>query len=49
MKTYYIYLSDAPNDPLKGIFPNKTEARKEAKLYIKQWKLKAKIVSIVEK
>ena len=49
MKTYYIYLSDAPHDPLKGIFSNKTEAREAAKLYIKQWKLKSKIVSIVEK
>lgn len=49
MKTYYIYLSDAPHDPIKGIFSNKTEAREAAKLYIKQWKLKTKIVSIVEK
>lgn len=48
MKKYYIYLSDTPQDPIKGIWKNKTEARKDARLYIKQWKLKATILRIEE-
>lgn len=46
MKTYKIYLSDAPYDPIKGQFSSITAARKAARLYIKQWKLNAKILSI---
>lgn len=48
MKTYCIYLSDAPTEPIKGTFPNKTEARKAARLYIKQWGLSASILKIEE-
>lgn len=48
MKTYFIYLSDAPRDPIKGKWANKTEARKAAKLYIKQWGLSASILRIEE-
>lgn len=43
---YHIYLSDFPNDPIKGEFLSKKEARKAAQLYIKQWKLPAKILKI---
>lgn len=46
MKTYHIYLSDAPRDPIKGRWANKTEARKAAMLYIKQWGLSASILKI---
>lgn len=48
MKTYHIYLSDVPNDPIKGRWANKTEARKAAKLYIKHWGLSASILKIEE-
>lgn len=47
MKTYLIYLSDEPYQPIKGSWKNKTEAREAAKLYIKQWGLDATILSIV--
>ena len=48
MKTYYIYLSDSPREPIKGEWENKTEARKAARLYIKQWGLSASILRIEE-
>lgn len=48
MKTYCIYLSDAPHDPLKCTVKNKTEARKAARLYIKLWGLTATILKIEE-
>jgi len=48
MKTYKIYLSDCPGDPVKGNFKNKTEARAAARLYIKQWGLSATILKIDE-
>lgn len=48
MKTYAIYLSDAPYDPIKGQFKSKAEARKAARLYIKQWNLDATVLSIEE-
>lgn len=48
MKTYHIYLSDAPSDPIKGRWANKTEARKAARLYIKQWGLSASVLRIEE-
>lgn len=48
MKAYCIYLSDAPHEPIKGTFKNKTEARQAAKLYIKQWGLSASILKIEE-
>lgn len=46
MKTYKIYLSDHPYEPLTGTFPSVTAARKAARLYIKQWKLDAKIINV---
>lgn len=46
MKAYKIYLSDHPNEPLHGNFSSATAARKAARLYIKQWKLDAKIISV---
>lgn len=48
MKTYLIYLSDAPNDPIKCVRANKSEARKAGQQYIKLWKLAASIVRIEE-
>lgn len=46
MKSYKIFLSDAPGDPIKGRFENKAEAVKAARLYIKQWRLNASILRI---
>lgn len=46
MKTYKIYLSDHPSEPLKGNFSSITSAKKAARLYIKQWKLDSKILSV---
>ncbi len=43
MKTYAIYLSDFPGEPLKGRFNSKA-----ARLYIRQWKLDAAILKIEE-
>ncbi len=48
MKTYAIYLSDFPGEPLKGRFNSKADARKAARLYIRQWKLDAAISKIEE-
>lgn len=46
MKTYKIYFSDHPYEPLTGTFSSITAARKAARLYIKQWKLDAKIINV---
>lgn len=47
-KVYNVYFTDAPNDPVKVRCANKTQARAEGRLYIKQWNLKAKIDRIEE-
>lgn len=48
MKTYCIYLSDAPHEPIKGTFKNKTEALQAVRRYIKHWGLSASILKIEE-
>ncbi len=48
MKTYAIYLSDFPGEPLKVRSNSKADARKAARLYIRQWKLDAAILKIEE-
>ena len=46
MKVYHIYFSDYPEEYTKVICKNLSEARREAKNYIKVWNLNAEILKI---
>jgi hypothetical protein len=43
---FYVYLSDAPGDPIKIKTTSKNEAIQNAKQYIKNWSLDATIEKI---
>lgn len=44
LKAYRVYLSDAPNDPIRCKRANEAEARKAGQQYIKRWKLAASVI-----
>lgn len=46
MKVFYIYLTDYPTEHIKAICKNVSDARKQAKQYIKAWNLDADILKI---
>ena len=46
MKVYHIFLTDYPEEHIKAICKNISEAREKAKRYIKTWNLDADILKI---
>lgn len=48
MKTWKIYLSDVPDDPIIITSDSYTRMKYQVKLYMEEWKIDAEIIKIEE-